>query len=84
LPPLHVEKEGGFWPIKFFRREKKPDDKYVPSRTARYLVTMDKQRGYHRKAMGPIAKVVNNTDVKFMSSDKVAGALGKLSSQAFK
>jgi hypothetical protein len=83
LPPLHSKKGSDFWPIQLFRREKKQDDKYA-SRTSSYLVTMDKQRGYHRKPNGPLAKVVNNTDVKFMSTDKVAGALGKLSSQAFK
>jgi hypothetical protein len=83
LPPLHSKKGSDFWPIKLFRREKKQDDKYASSRTSSYLVTMDKQRGYHRKPNGPLA-VVNNTDVKFMSADKMAGALGKLSSQAFK
>ena len=84
LLPLHSEKGSGIWPITFFRRPKKEEDKYTPARSASYLITMDKQRGYHRKAIGPIAKVVNNTEVKFTSSEKVAGALGKLSSKAFK
>lgn len=55
------------------------------ARTSSYLVTMDKRRGYHRKTLGGLAQVVNNTDVNIMSPPEVASAIvGIFSSEAFK
>jgi len=84
LPPLCAEKKG-FSLANIFRRSKTPDRKYTSTRTSPYLISMDKQRGYHRKTLGGVAQIVNNTEVNFMSPPQLAGAIvGKLSSKAFK
>ncbi|CAB9507138.1 Electroneutral sodium bicarbonate exchanger 1 [Seminavis robusta] len=78
LPPLNSKglRKWNLLPGRIFRKR--------PKRTSSYLISLDKQRGYHRKPLGPLAQIVNNTDVN-LSPDKVAGALvGKLSSEAFK
>lgn len=84
LPPLYAENKG-FSLANIFRRNKTPDTKYASTRTSPYLISMDKQRGYHRKTLGGVAQIVNNTEVNVMSPPQFAGAIvGKLSSKAFK
>ena len=96
LPPLLLAAAGGdptknSVPPKTFpktfgnllRRKKKM--KQPSTRTSSYLITMDKRRGYHRKTLGGLAQVVNNTDVNIMSPPEVASAIvGRFSSEAFK
>ena len=76
--------KGVKWDLwaKIFRRERK---KKLTSRTSSYLATLDKRRGYHRKSLGGIAQIVNNTDINVLNPEKVAGAIvGRISSAAFK
>lgn len=76
------ERKRDFW-RKFFGRDRKKPKRL--SRSSSYLATMDKRRGYHRKSLGGLAQVANNTHISIMSPERVAGAIvGKISSTAFK